>query len=140
MPPTHLALSASAPTIRILTFPERKETVLERARRNGVCVIACKLGRSHKTSSQETRRNPSALSGDFDYRAVAARSHAGRAAQRAILNKLESNLLCSLKTGSFETGVFGQSFLAESGGETHEGIKAYINRMHSPLPLSGHHC
>lgn len=57
MPPTHLAPSAPVPKQRCLSFVEREEIALERARGTGVRAIARKLGRSPSTISREIRRN-----------------------------------------------------------------------------------
>jgi IS30 family transposase len=91
MPPTHLAPSASTLTIRSLSFPEREEIALERARGTGVRAIARKLGRSPSTISREIRRNSATRSGEFDYRAIAAQWHADRAARRPKAGKLSLN-------------------------------------------------
>jgi IS30 family transposase len=91
MPPTHLAPSASTLTSRSLSFPEREEIALERARGTGVRVIARKLGRSPSTISREIRRNSATRSGEFDYRAIAAQWHADRAARRPKASKLSLN-------------------------------------------------
>lgn len=91
MPPTHLAPSASTLTSRSLSFPEREEIALERARGTGVRAIARKLGRSPSTISREIRRNSATRSGEFDYRAIAAQWHADRAARRPKAGKLSLN-------------------------------------------------
>lgn len=91
MPPTHLAPSASTLTNRSLSFPEREEIALERARGTGVRAIARKLGRSPSTISREIRRNAATRSGEFDYRASAAQWHADRAARRPKAGKLSLN-------------------------------------------------
>jgi len=91
MPPTHLAPSASTLTSRSLSFPEREEIALERARGTGVRAIARKLGRSPSTISREIRRNSATRSGEFDYRAFAAQWHADRAARRPKAGKLSLN-------------------------------------------------
>lgn len=77
MPPTHLAPSAPFPKNRSLSFAEREEIALERARGTGVRAIALKLRRSPSTISREIRRNAATRGGDFDYRAINAQWHAG---------------------------------------------------------------
>lgn len=91
MPPTHLAPSAPFPTNRSLSFAEREEIALERARGTGVRAIALKLKRSPSTISREIRRNSATRGGDFDYRAINAQWHADRAAKRPKASKLTLN-------------------------------------------------
>lgn len=91
MPPTQLAPSAPMPKQRGLSFVEREEIALERARGTGVRAIARKLGRSPSTISREIRRNSATRSGEFDYRATAAQWHADRAARRPKISKLAVN-------------------------------------------------
>ena len=78
MPPSHLAPSAPPPTGRYLSFAEREQIALARARGEGVRAIARQLGRSASTISRELRRNAATRSGGFEYRAhhgaVACRS------------------------------------------------------------------
>ena len=87
MPPTHLAPTSATPTNRYLSFAEREEIALERARGTGPRAIARKLGRSPSTISREIRRNSATRSGDFAYRAITAQWHADRAARRPKIGK-----------------------------------------------------
>ncbi|GHG38262.1 helix-turn-helix domain-containing protein [Paracoccus sp. KCTC 42845] len=91
MPPTHLAPSALGPKSRNISFAEREEIALERARGTGVRAIARKLGRCPNTIFREIRRNFAIRGGEFDYRAIAAQWHADRAARRPKASKLVLN-------------------------------------------------
>ncbi|KAB2588706.1 IS30 family transposase [Streptomyces arboris] len=73
-----------APTAsgRYLSFAEREEIALLRARDFGVRAIARRLGRSPSTISRELRRNASTRSYHLEYRASLAQWHAERRAQR----------------------------------------------------------
>ena len=55
---------------RYLSFVEREEIALLRARGSGVREIARQLGRSPSTISRELRRNAATRSGNLDYRAT----------------------------------------------------------------------
>lgn len=91
MPPSHLAPSAPQATGRYLSFAEREEIALSRARGDGVREIARQLGRSASTISRELRRNAATRSGGLDYRAHTAQWHADRAARRPKVAKLVTN-------------------------------------------------
>lgn len=91
VPPTQFCPSARPMTCRNLSFSEREEIALERARGAGVRTIARKLGRSPSTISREIRRNSATRSGSFDYRAVTAQWHADRAARRPKASKISQN-------------------------------------------------
>jgi IS30 family transposase len=67
---------------RYLSFVEREEIALLRARGRGVREIARQLGRSPSTISRELRRNAATRSGGLEYRAITAQWHADRRAQR----------------------------------------------------------
>ncbi len=60
------------PPGRFLTFAEREEIAVLRARGNGVRQIAAALGRSPSSISRELRRNAATRSGKLDYRASVA--------------------------------------------------------------------
>ena len=79
MPPVALA----PPSGRYLSFTEREEIAILRARGRGVREIARQLGRSPSTVSRELRRNAATRSGGFEYRATTAQWHptAGRGAR-----------------------------------------------------------
>lgn len=91
MPPSHLAPSAQPPTGRYLSFAEREEIALARARGAGVREIAARLGRAASTISRELRRNAATRGGGAEYRAMTAQWHADRAARRPKPAKLLTN-------------------------------------------------
>ena len=76
---------------RYLSFVEREEIALLRARGCGVREIARQLGRSPSTISRELRRNAATRSGNLAYRATAAQWHADRRAKRPKTAKLAAN-------------------------------------------------
>ena len=76
---------------RYLSFAEREEIALLRARRVGVREIARRLGRSPSTISRELRRNAATRGGDCEYRATTAQWHAERRARRPKAAKLAAN-------------------------------------------------
>jgi IS30 family transposase len=76
---------------RYLSFAEREEIALLRARGCGVREIARQLGRSPSTISRELRRNAATRSGGFEYRASNAQWHADRRGQRPKPAKLAFN-------------------------------------------------
>jgi IS30 family transposase len=80
-----------SPSGRYLSFPEREEIALLRAKSFGVRQIALRLGRSSSTVSRELRRNAATRSGGFEYRAVTAQWHAERRAKRPKAAKLATN-------------------------------------------------
>ncbi len=67
---------------RYLSFAEREEIALLRARGCGVREVARQLGRSSSTISRELRRNAATRSGGLEYRASTAQWHADRRARR----------------------------------------------------------
>ena len=91
MPPSHLALSAPEPTGRYLSFAEREQIALARARGDGVREIARQLKRAASTISRELRRNAATRSGGFQYRAMTAQWHADRSARRPKPVKMQVN-------------------------------------------------
>lgn len=88
MPPTHLSVPARQPSGRHLSFEEREEIALLRAREQGVREIARRLGRAPSTISRELRRNAATRHGGFEYRATTAQWHADRSARRPKTAKL----------------------------------------------------
>jgi len=73
---------------RYLSFGEREEIALLRAREVGVRDIARSLGRAPSTISRELRRNASTRGNEVAYRASTAQWHAERRASRPKLSKL----------------------------------------------------
>src|SRR5664279_4718788 len=76
---------------RYLSFAEREEIAILRARGRGVCEIARSLGRSASTISREVRRNAATRSGALEYRATTAQWHADRRAKRPKTAKLAAD-------------------------------------------------
>jgi IS30 family transposase len=76
---------------RYLSFSEREDIALWRARGAGVRQIARRLGRSPSTISRELRRNASTRTYRLDYRASTAQWHAERRARRPKIAKLAAD-------------------------------------------------
>lgn len=79
MPPFDLRTTRSG---RYLSFAEREEIALLKARAKGVREIARALGRDPGTISRELRRNAATRGGRLDYRASVAQWKADMAARR----------------------------------------------------------
>lgn len=84
-------ISSTPVSGRYLSFAEREEIALMRARGCGVGEIARALGRSPSTISRELRRNAATRSGQIDYRATNAQWHADRRAKRPKTAKLATS-------------------------------------------------
>lgn len=84
-------LSLDEPSGRYLSFAEREEIALLRARDKGVREIARTLGRDPGTISRELRRNAATRGGKPVYRAVVAQWKAQQAAKRPKTAKLVGN-------------------------------------------------
>ena len=76
---------------RYLSFPEREDIALLRARGFGVREISRRLRRSPSTISRELRRNAATRSGNLNYRATTAQWHADRRARRPKIAMLAAN-------------------------------------------------
>jgi IS30 family transposase len=76
---------------RYLSFAEREEVAVLRARACGVREIARQLGRSPSTISRELRRNAATRGGRMEYRATTAQWHADQRARRPKVAKLAAN-------------------------------------------------
>lgn len=87
MPPISLA----EPTGRYLTFEEREEIAILRAKDRGVREIARAIGRDPGTVSRELRRNAATRGGKQEYRAGVAQWKAQQAAKRPKAAKLVTN-------------------------------------------------
>jgi hypothetical protein len=74
-----------------LSFAEREEIALMRARGCTIRDIGRRLGRAASTISRELRRNASTRSGGLEYRATAAQWHSERSARRPKPAKLALN-------------------------------------------------
>lgn len=84
--------SVVTPSGRYLSFEEREEIALLRARQIGIRDIASRIGRSPSTVSRELRRNAATRGGKLEYRASTAQWHADRSASRPKSAKLVTNL------------------------------------------------
>jgi IS30 family transposase len=84
MPPISLA----APSGRYLSFVEREEVAILRAKDQGVREIARRVGRHPSTISRELRRNAATRGGKAEYRASVAQWKAETAAKRPKTAKL----------------------------------------------------
>jgi len=91
MPPAMLGPSAKPLSGRYLSFVEREEIALLRARSWTVGEIAQQLERAASTISRELRRNSATRSGGLEYRAITAQWHADRSARRPKQAKLALN-------------------------------------------------
>lgn len=76
---------------RYLSFGEREEIAILKARGHGVREIARQLHRSPSTISRELRRNAATRGGVLEYRATTAQWHADRRARRPKIAKLAAN-------------------------------------------------
>jgi IS30 family transposase len=76
---------------RYLSFAEREEIALLRARGCGVREIGRLVGRAASTISRELRRNAATRGGGLEYRATTAQWHADRRARRPKFAKLAAS-------------------------------------------------
>jgi IS30 family transposase len=76
---------------RYLSFAEREEIAILRARDLGVRETARRLGRSASTISRELRRNAATRGGRLEYRATTAQWHADRRGERPKIARLVAN-------------------------------------------------
>jgi IS30 family transposase len=76
---------------RYLSFAQREEIAILRARGYGVREVARSLGRSPSTISRELRRNAATRTGKLEYRATTAQWHAEQRAKRPKTAKLAAN-------------------------------------------------
>jgi IS30 family transposase len=84
-------VSLSPPSRRYLSFAEREDIAIHRARGCGVREVARLTGRSPSTISRELRRNAATRGGRLDYRASNAQWHADRRARRPKVAKLAAS-------------------------------------------------
>jgi IS30 family transposase len=91
---------------RYLSFEEREEIALLKARGCGVREIARRMGRSPSTISRELRRNAATRSGGLEYRATTAQWHAERRARRPKSAKLAANPVLRRYVQDRLAGVF----------------------------------
>lgn len=76
---------------RYLSFAEREEIAILKAKGCGVREIARQVGRSGSTISRELRRNAATRSAVVEYRATTAQWHADRRARRPKVAQLAAN-------------------------------------------------
>ena len=87
MPP----ISLVEPSGRYLSFEEREEIALLRAKQVGVREIGRRIGRDPGTISRELRRNAATRGGKQEYRALVAQWKAQQAAKRPKTARLASD-------------------------------------------------
>ena len=91
MPPAMFGPSAKPLSGRYLSFAEREEIALLRARGCSMQEVARRIGRAASTISRELRRNAATRGGGLEYRATTAQWHAERSARRPKQAKLVLN-------------------------------------------------
>ena len=84
-------VSVASLSCRYLSFAEREEIAILKAKGCGVREIARQTKRSPSTISRELRRNAATRAGSSGYRAIAAQWHADRRARRPKVAKLAAN-------------------------------------------------
>jgi IS30 family transposase len=84
-------ISLTPPTSKYLSFAEREDIAMLRARSESVREIARQVNRSPSTISRELRRNAATARGYIDYRAATAQWHCERRARRPKPAKLASH-------------------------------------------------
>ena len=111
---------------RFLSFIEREEIAILRARGCGVREIARRTARSPATISRELRRNAATRGGVLEYRATAAQWHADRRARRPKSAKLAVNDALRAYVQDRLAGT-----IARPGGEAVRGPDVrWIGRRH----------
>ena len=126
MPPSHLRPSMPPLSGRYLSFVEREQIALQRAKGHGVRQIARQLARAASTISRELRRNAATRSRGLEYRATAAQWHADRAARRPKPAKLASNAMLRRYVQERLAG----RVLAASGAAIRGPVVPWIGRRH----------
>lgn len=128
MPPSHLRLSTQPLSGRYLSFSEREQIALQRAKGHGVRQIARQLAWAASTISRELRRNAATRSGSLEYRATTAQWHADRAARRPKPAKLASNAALRRYVQDRLAG----RILAPSGAAIRGPVVPWKGRRHGP--------
>ena len=85
------SISLAEPSGRYLSFADREEIAILKARDCGVREIARRLTRHPSTISRELRRNAATRCGKLEYRASTAQWKAERAARRPKVARLAAN-------------------------------------------------
>jgi Helix-turn-helix domain len=126
-------MSKSTTTIatgRYLSFVEREEIALLKARDYSVREIARCIGRSASTISRELNRNAATRSGYVEYRATTAHWHAKRRARRPKVAKLASN---AVRRGYVQAKLNGPVTVIDGGNRISPGdLKQWTGRRHGP--------
>jgi IS30 family transposase len=128
MAPSHLSRSSKPLSGRCLTFAEREEIALWRARGLGVREIARRSGRAASTISRELRRNAATRGGTLDYRATTAQWHAERAARRPKRAKLATSAALRAYVGERLAGTV----VAPGGAAVPGPAVPWKGRRHGP--------
>jgi IS30 family transposase len=128
MPPSQLSRSSRPPSGRYLSFAEREEVALLRARGHGVREVARRLGRAASTISRELRRNAATRGGGLEYRATTAQWHAERSARRPKAAKLATN--AALR--SYVEERLGGMAVAPGGATIPGPVVRWKGRRHGP--------
>jgi IS30 family transposase len=84
-------ITRTPPSGHYLSFAEREEVAILRARGCGVREIARSMNRAPSTVSRELRRNAATRGGSLEYRATTAQWHADRRTRRPKVAKLAAN-------------------------------------------------
>jgi len=127
MPPSHLTSSAPPLSGRYLSFAEREQIALLRAKGgHGVCEIARELARAASTLSRELRRNTATRSGGLQHRVTTAQWHADRAARRPTPAKLATNAALRRYVQERLAGMV----VAPTGDAVHGPVIAWKGRRH----------
>ena len=128
MPPSHLSPSTPPLSGRYLSFVEREQIALFRAKGHGIREIARQLMRAVSTISRELRRNAATRSGGLEYRATTAQWHADRAARRPKRAKLASNAALRRYVQDRLAG----KVMAPSGATIRGPVVPWKGRRHGP--------
>lgn len=113
---------------RYLSFEEREEIALLRAKDLGVRDIARRLGRSPSTVSRELRRNAATRGGTFEYRASTAQWHADRSARRPKPAKLVNNQ----RLHDYVQQRLSGEIIDENGNVVGPEVEPFKGRRHGP--------
>jgi IS30 family transposase len=128
MPPAMFGVSAKPLSGRYLSFAEREEIALLRARGHSMQKVARQLGRAVSTISRELRRNAATRGGGLEYRATTAQWHAERAGRRPKQAKLALNAALRTYVQERLAGVV----VAPSGAPVRGPAVTWKGRRHGP--------
>jgi Helix-turn-helix domain len=124
---------------RYLSFAEREEIAILRARGCGVREIARQLGRLPSTVSRELRRNAATRGGGFDYRASTAQWHADMRARRPKPAKLAINAELRRYVQDRRSGAVDETLLAgDFSSRWRSRRRSMARRNATKLRLTGH--